>query len=241
MASDARSLIVNADDFGRSPGINAGVIKAHEQGIVTSASLMVRWPAAAEAAAYVRGGRTLSLGLHVDLAEWAFAEEEWFAVYEVVPVDDERAVAAEVGAQLESFRQLVGRNPTHLDSHQHVHVSDAAVTKTLRVLARELGVPLRSHSTLVRYCGDFYGQTPTGGALHEAIGVERLIEILAEIPPGTTELGCHPGEGDNSDSVYAEERALEVIALCDRRVRETIERENIALRSFAEIVTMSPD
>lgn len=47
-------LVVNADDFGRSPGVNRGVIRAHEHGIVTSATLMVRWPAAREAAEYAR-------------------------------------------------------------------------------------------------------------------------------------------------------------------------------------------
>jgi predicted glycoside hydrolase/deacetylase ChbG (UPF0249 family) len=46
----AKYLIVNADDFGQSAGINRGIIAAHEQGMVTSASLMVRWPAAHEAA-----------------------------------------------------------------------------------------------------------------------------------------------------------------------------------------------
>jgi predicted glycoside hydrolase/deacetylase ChbG (UPF0249 family) len=49
-----RQLIVNADDFGQSAGVNRGVIEAHENGIVTSASLMVRWPDAADAARYAR-------------------------------------------------------------------------------------------------------------------------------------------------------------------------------------------
>ena len=52
-----RALIVNADDFGLSPGVNAGVARTHEQGILTSASLMVRQPAADEAAAYARATR----------------------------------------------------------------------------------------------------------------------------------------------------------------------------------------
>ncbi len=69
-----RGLIVNADDYGRSSGINRGVIKAHESGIVTSASLMVRWPAAVEAAEYCRDRPDLSLGLHVDLAEWVYVD-----------------------------------------------------------------------------------------------------------------------------------------------------------------------
>ena len=52
--SDKKYLIVNADDFGLSPGANRGIMGAHEHGIVTSASLMVRWPVAAEAAAYLK-------------------------------------------------------------------------------------------------------------------------------------------------------------------------------------------
>ncbi|MBA2446642.1 MAG: ChbG/HpnK family deacetylase, partial [Chloroflexi bacterium] len=120
----ARSLIVNADDFGQSPGVNRGVFAAHERGIVTSASLMVRWPAAAKAAAYARERPELSLGLHVDLGEWAYRHDTWVPVYAVVPTDDPTAVAAEVAHQLATFRRLAGRDPTHVDSHQHVHRSE---------------------------------------------------------------------------------------------------------------------
>jgi predicted glycoside hydrolase/deacetylase ChbG (UPF0249 family) len=66
---DERTLIVNADDFGLTSGVNAGIARAHEEGILTSASLMVRWPAAAEAAAYAARTPGLSVGLHVDLGE----------------------------------------------------------------------------------------------------------------------------------------------------------------------------
>ena len=67
-----RYLIVNADDFGQSHGVNRGIMQAHRRGIVTSASLMVRWLAASEAAAYAREHPSLSLGLHVDLGEKIF-------------------------------------------------------------------------------------------------------------------------------------------------------------------------
>ena len=63
-----RLLIVNADDFGRSESINGGIVQAHERGIVTSASIMVRWQAARDAAAYAREHGKLGLGLHLDLA-----------------------------------------------------------------------------------------------------------------------------------------------------------------------------
>src|SRR5512143_2762317 len=98
-----RYLIVNADDFGLSAGVNRGIIRAHEEGILTSASLMVRYPAAAEAARYALQHPRLSVGLHLDLAEWVYRNDEWVARYEVVPPDDEKAVAGEVTRQLEGF------------------------------------------------------------------------------------------------------------------------------------------
>src|SRR5688572_8280893 len=117
MPAQRRFLIVNADDFGRSRGVNLGVIKAHQQGILTSASLMVRWPAATEAARQGRENPDLSLGLHVDLGEWVFRDDRWVPVYEVVRLEEVGGVEAEVSRQLTSFRELVGRDPTHLDSH----------------------------------------------------------------------------------------------------------------------------
>src|SRR5262245_44565211 len=79
-----RYLIVNADDFVQSEGINRGIIDAFENGIVTSVSLMARWRAAASAAAYARAHPNLSVGLHVDLGEWVYREGEWQLLYEVV-------------------------------------------------------------------------------------------------------------------------------------------------------------
>jgi predicted glycoside hydrolase/deacetylase ChbG (UPF0249 family) len=235
LIGDERLLIVNADDFGLSRGVNAGVIRAHEHGIVTSASLMVRWSAAAEAAAYARASRSLSLGLHIDLGEATVQDGEWVPLYEVVTAENRDAVEAEVRSQLESFRDLVGRDPTHLDSHQHAHRSEPAAEAVLRQLATELGVPLRDDAPHVRYYGGFYGQKGPGRPLPQAITVERLIEIVRELPPGITEMSCHPGEGHDIDSLYRDEREVEVSVLCDRRVRAAIEREGVALRSFSDL------
>ena len=117
-----RYLIVNADDFGLSDGVNRGIIEAHEHGVVTGTSLMVRWPAAADAAVYCRQHPRLSSGLHIDLGEWMFREGEWRALYEVVPLEDPVSIEREVNRQVKIFREMVGRNPSHLDSHQHVHL-----------------------------------------------------------------------------------------------------------------------
>jgi predicted glycoside hydrolase/deacetylase ChbG (UPF0249 family) len=226
-----RYLIVNADDFGQSAGVNRGIFQAHEHGIVTSASLMVRWPAAAEAATYSRQHPRLSLGIHVDLGEWAYREETWVPVYEVVPVDDIEAVKNEVTRQLASFRRLVGKDPTHIDSHQHVHLREPARSALVDVSC-ELHVPLRHLTPGVHYCGNFYGQTAEGYPFPDAISVEGLLKILTALPIGFTELGCHPGAGNDLNTMYRNERERELETLCDSRVRATIKNQEIELRSF---------
>jgi predicted glycoside hydrolase/deacetylase ChbG (UPF0249 family) len=226
----ARTLIVNADDLGLSAPVNAGIVEAHENGIVTSASMMVRQGGAAPAAAYVRSRPELAVGLHIDLGQWDYVNGEWMSAYERCSPDDEAAVEAECRGQLEVFRGLLGRDPTHLDSHQHVHMSEP-VASVARRLAAELGVPLRACG--IRYEGGFYGQTGKGEPVPAAIGTESLIGLIASLPAGWTELGCHPGLGMGRESSYGHEREVEVRALCDPRVREAIEAEGIALRSFA--------
>ncbi|HXS48148.1 MAG TPA: ChbG/HpnK family deacetylase [Solirubrobacterales bacterium] len=229
----ARVLIVNADDLGLSEAVNAGIATAHERGIVTSASLMVRQGAAAAAAGYAATHPALAVGLHIDLGQWDYMEGEWTVAYQRCLPDDEAAAEAECRAQLDGFRRLLNRDPTHIDSHQHTHMSEPVATVADR-LAAELGVPLRARGG-IRYEGGFYGQTGKGEPFPDSIGVENLIRILSSMPPGWTELGCHPGLGMREESSYGREREVEVRALCDLRVREAIETEGIELRSFAQL------
>ncbi|HEU4600169.1 MAG TPA: ChbG/HpnK family deacetylase, partial [Solirubrobacterales bacterium] len=108
----ARFLIVNADDLGLCEAVDEGVFAAHARGVVTSASLMVRQGAAEAAASGAAEHPELALGLHLDLDGRHYGSGERL---ELAPP------AAECRAQLERFRELVGRDPTHLDSHHHVH------------------------------------------------------------------------------------------------------------------------
>ena len=228
-------LIVNADDFGQSHGINRGIVRAHERGIVTSTSLMVRWPDAAEAAAYARSHPRLSVGLHVDLGEWRHDGGDWQPIYTVVDCRDRTAVIAEVQRQFEVFRQLVGRDPTHLDSHQHVH-RDEPVRSAMQRLAARLGVPLRHYTAHVAYCGSFYGQTGTGQPLPDALTVQTFLLILKRLSAGATEVGCHPAEAlDGLTTMYRNERLLETQVLCDPRLRQALEHRGVRLGSFHDI------
>jgi chitin disaccharide deacetylase len=224
-----RTLIVNADDFGRTDGVNRGIVRAHEDGIVTSASLMVRQPAAEAAAAYARDRETLGVGLHVDLGEWQFDGGEWNAVYETGAA----ATAREVRAQVDAFEELVGRQPSHLDSHQHVHLREPA-RAAVAAEGERLGVPVRHLTPAIRYCGAFYGQTETGEPWPEAITFEALERLVRALPPGVTELCCHPAEPDDLASSYREERRLELEVLCDPLVRRVLTDEGVRLTTFAE-------
>jgi predicted glycoside hydrolase/deacetylase ChbG (UPF0249 family) len=228
-----RSLIVNADDFGASRGVNRGIIEAHEHGIVTSTSLMVDGAAAAEAAEFARGTTHLGVGLHVELRRWRRGFPPWRgAAFSTAGV--RRHARRELQRQLDRFRLLVGRDPTHLDSHRHRHTSPL-VQPLFEEKAHELGIPLRRTPLGVRFRGDFYGHDGLGRPNPEAITARALIQLLEQIPEGATELGCHPGYAGDLNDWYRVEREQEVRVLCDARVRAAVGRLGITLMSFAEL------
>jgi predicted glycoside hydrolase/deacetylase ChbG (UPF0249 family) len=227
-----RYLIVNADDLGASPGITRGILEAHTQGIVTSASLMVdtRW--SGEAAELARAMPELSVGLHVALPPdtAGVPSRPWGA-------DDARGLREELQRQADRFATLVGRPPTHIDSHHNRH-REPGVLEGFLALARDLGLPLRGHSP-ARYFPGFYGQW--GGQSHpEHIGVESLLRMIEkEAGEGVTELGCHPGYPDPRErSGYGGEREVELRTLCDPRARAGIEALGITRVSYHDLARL---
>lgn len=228
-----RLLVVTADDFGLCGAVNRGIARAHDHGIVTAASLMVRQPSVPEAAAMARARPRLSVGLHLDIAEWEHGSEGWRRRYEVVDATDPVALRSEMRSQLVRFRELIGADPTHLDTHQHVH-RELPVAEAVEELGAELGVPVRELTAGVEYCGAFYGQGAGGGPCHEQLRTDALFGILSRLRGCVTELGCHPADGDVPSS-YGVERALELLTLCDPRVRDAVEWMGFRLVSFRDV------
>jgi chitin disaccharide deacetylase len=231
-----KHLIVNADDFGLTAGINAGIVQAHLHGIVTSTTMMVHGAAAEEAAAWARAHPSLGVGLHIDLWEHVLRDGQWVRVYQHCD-EEAAAIGAELARQLDKFRRLLGREPDHIDTHQHVH-REALVGEVVRDFAHRQGFALRGHGGL-RYVGGFYGQDGTGAPYPEGITPERLIELIDALPDDSvSELSCHPGVVAADDplggTMYRTERNTEITTLCDARVRARVARGDVRLGTFAD-------
>jgi chitin disaccharide deacetylase len=219
-----RHVIVNADDFGASTGTNRGIVECHARGVLTSTSMMVTGAAVAEAVEISRAHPQLAVGLHWDV----IGEDE-----REFDLDDEGAVREEFAAQLQRFYELMGRPPTHIDSHRHLHLDDG-VRELFVELAAPVGVPLRGDGR-VRFVGNFYAQWEWGVTELEHVGVAALQQIIREeVREGWTELSCHPGYvTDDYLPMYRHEREAELRTLTDPRIRATIEELGIALESYA--------
>jgi predicted glycoside hydrolase/deacetylase ChbG (UPF0249 family) len=214
-----RLLIVNGDDFGMARGVNEGILEAHTNGILTSASLMVLAQAAAEAAALAGAHPKLSVGLH-------FVEDG------SADLDDPPQVAPAFRAQLEHFRELMGRDPTHVDSHHHVHAEGDRM-KTFKALVEPLGIPLRSDGQ-VAYIGGFWPEWEPGVRNLDYIRRPFLRHLVdSEAGEGFTELACHPARvTEDLSSGYAHEREIELQTLTEGGLREELESAGVKLVSY---------
>lgn len=247
-----KRLIVNADDFGRTRGINAGVLEAHRSGIVTSATVMVLEAAAEEAIseAMDRAPR-LALGLHFAvtgggapasdpnglptlLANGRFARAPEKLPSEI-PAEE---IRRELDAQIRLFEKLAGRPPSHLDSHHHSALH-SSIQPVFAEVARTRGLPVRASTEAARgelraagartpdhFLDGFYA----GGAT-----AENLRALLRELGEGTSELMCHPGRADEellAGSTYARERERELALLCDPELPLLLAREDVERVDF---------
>jgi predicted glycoside hydrolase/deacetylase ChbG (UPF0249 family) len=213
-----RRLIVNADDFGFAVGVTEGILEAHVAGIVTSTSLMVDEPAAAHAAGLARDHPALSIGLHF--------------VDDGPELDQPDHAAHEFARQLGRFRELMGSDPTHVDSHHHVHMTRMS---TFAPLVEPLGVPLRGDGR-VRYLGAYFAHPRPGVVDLDRVRAPFLMDLIAgETTAEFIELGCHPGRvtADLSSS-YTREREIELETLTAPGLRARVEALGVSLASYRD-------
>jgi len=155
-----RRLIVNADDFGLTHGVNRAIVEAHEHGVVTSATLMANGPAFEDAIQCAKSNARLSVGCHVVLVDGLpvlgggktpslsnkkapdgrFRESVIrFVLRAISGRIDADEIEAEATAQIRKL-QAAGIAVSHLDTHKHTHIFPTVLRPLLRA-ARTCGVP----------------------------------------------------------------------------------------------------
>ena len=157
MRGQARTLVVNADDFGLSEGVNAGIIGAFRRGIVRSASLMVTTPGFEDAVELAHADPDLDLGLHITLTntrpvldpariptlvrrDGRFHSLAAFQVRVALKQLEPMELRAELLAQVARARRTRLRF-SHLDGHHHVHLFGIVATLT-GDMARQHQIPI---------------------------------------------------------------------------------------------------
>lgn len=264
-----RRLIVNADDFGYTSGINRAIIDAHKAGTLSSTTILVNGIAAVQAAALSRENRHLGVGLHVNLTSGApilpaaavpTLVDPWGNFYDVakalfrlsVGLARGAEVEAEVRAQLKRCREL-GIEPTHVDSHHHLHAHPrlrAIITRICNdegiAKARGYRMGIRSPKSLAIRLADAVPvgkkqlRIPERFSGIEVMGLRDMASDLSrELAPegDTLEFMCHPGYADEElrrATSYNDLRQVELESIMSEEFAAAIEQSDAELISFRE-------
>ena len=240
-----RRLIVNADDFGLHAAVNRGILAAHTEGIVSSTSLMAGGAALDDAVRIAKQCPQLGVGVHLTLvgaspllpvAEVSSLLDEAGDFYGSYPLFIKRflrgkirlaEVERELAAQIDRVR-MAGIQPSHLDSHQHLHVlpgiGGLVLDLARRFSIRAIRIPAEpvafigaTPATVGRLAGrggltmlaNLFRQQAAAAGIRTSdhffgmlaggqLTEPAILAILRRLPPGDSELMTHPGFADES-------------------------------------------
>ena len=220
-----KCIIINADDYGLTPGVTRGILEAHVNGVVTSTSAMMNSPhIAASLAAASQAAPNLGMGVHLVLT-WGkpvLAPEKVPTLvdntgdfYKFIQFStqvnsfDFLEVRNEWQAQIEAFI-ATGRRPDHLDSHHHSSYLNPGLFTAMLELAQKYDLPIRLPSkpggsspeieALVHILGHHPVRFPLScitAFYDKGVSIANLSRIISAIPEGVSELMCHPGYADS--------------------------------------------
>ena len=254
-----KRLIINADDFGFTPDVNAGIVHAHRNGVLTSTTLMANGDAFDDAVRLAYETPSLDIGCHLVLVQGKSlltgrplpkGPLELLRTLGVSGLD----VHAELRAQIVKIIDT-GIRLTHLDSHKHTHIVPSVFRVVVR-LAEEFDIPYirlpLDHTTRftgaacrladtyyrglakgshVRMTDHFLGFRLTGHLTEDSFAA-----ALRTLHEGITEFMCHPGflteQLSNAQTRLKESRVRELEALTSPRIRELMDAESIHLATF---------
>lgn len=262
-----KRLIINADDFGFTRDVNAGIVHAHREGVLTSTTLMATGDAFDDAVRLAHETPSLDIGCHLVLIQgYALTTGERFpdtprdVIQRMLKRGARTRVYEELRAQIERIT-AAGIRPTHLDSHKHSHIIPAIFRIVIR-LAHEFQIPYvrlpldrtapygklpcavldgfyrrMARSRNVRMTDHFLGFRLTG-----SLDEHSLQTALADLEEGTTEFMCHPGflgeELRDATTRLKESRVRELEALTSPRIRAFMDAAGVRLATFCTAALM---
>lgn len=248
-------LIVNADDFGLSRGQNYGIIEACRRGIVTSTTALVNGEAVEHAAQLSRDVPALGVGMHFVLTLgmplspmpgltrdgqlgkwiWELAEQD------ALPLEE---ITRELDCQFNRFVDVFGKEPTHIDSHHHVHMIPA-IFPLVAEFARRKGVAMRVDRDVQALHGLSFFSVPTTDGFSSAFYGEGIDEALflkvlddsAARGEKSVEVMAHPAFVDNTvrKSAYCWPRLAELDVLTSASLKYAIAERGYRLGTFRDL------
>jgi predicted glycoside hydrolase/deacetylase ChbG (UPF0249 family) len=226
-----KRLIVNADDYGRTPAISHGIRDAHLRGVVTSTTCMMNIPTtAADIADALEKTPGLGMGVHLVLTMGKPISSpgavsslvdgngnffKYTPFFEQLPNIRIGEVEAEWRAQIQAFLRAAGRKPTHLDSHHHSSYFSAGLFRLMLELAREYDCAIRFPFTEIS---------------------SELVETLKSVPALMQEFNPHKPDvflADFYDKSATQENLLQILADADHGTNELMCHPGYVDQAFA--------
>lgn len=238
-------LIVNADDFGYSEGVNHGIISAHKNGIVTSCTVMANMPGFKHGMKLIKENPTLKCGVHMTLTCYKPILKDHKTIVdengnffrnpseEVLKNIDLEEVYREFKAQIEKVRERV--EITHLDSHHHVHCQEY-LRPVIERITNEYKLPIRKSVDMIPIEGIKYAQC-LGSFYMDNAKEEYFKEHLEELKAyEVIDLMCHPAFVDAflmGSSSYNVQRAQEHKILTSEKVKKLLDDNGFELINYS--------
>ena len=247
-------IIFNADDFGMSKGVNLGIVEAHKNGPVRSATIMAGMDAFNHAVQLAKENPSLKVGVHLTLN----AGKSVGGVYQTITdkggnffsiqvglerikkeIVDFKEVEREFEAQIQKVLNA-GIAPSHLDSHHHVH-NHPEITQVFIRVAKKYGIKrvrltnglsgddAREFSSTDRFDASFFG---------ENITIEHLKQIISKGNGQSLEIMTHPAYLDNAlckISSYHQKRMLEMEILTSKELKDFLNSGGYEIVSFEDL------
>lgn len=240
-------LIVNADDYGRTPEISKGILFAYRNGIVRSTTVMSNVVTDNEIDALkevdLPAGLHFNLTFGIPISPWSdvFLTEEGCFIKrppEDLPRD---LIEEELNAQWD-YMTARDITPTHIDSHHHIH-AQSLVLSVVSAFALKRGVPVRPCDIVVAlhlrkmgikapdgFTSDFYSSAN--------LTIEYFLKILDSSVSESLEIMCHPGYSSDDlrrSSAYADEREAELKILTDERLKQAVLERGFHFGSYLDL------